>query len=139
MTQQEFDALKQRVAANDPNAMFAYAELMRTTDSAEYEKYLTLAAQLGQPQAAERVGDMLIERGDYENAAHNFKTGAKAGLMDCAAKLAAIKLSVNEPVALRELEELAESGVQSACIALASYHKSKGNRKEAAFWRSLVN
>lgn len=138
MTSQEMEALKKAVDNDDPNAMFVYSEIVRGTNPQEADKYVILAAQLGNPQACEKVGDMYLERGDYTRATHYFKIGAKAGLSDCSVKLAVLKMSWNETVALRELEELAEMGSKSACIALADYHKSNGNRKEAAFWRSLI-
>lgn len=138
MTSQELEALKKAVDNDDPNAMFVYSQIVRGTNPQEADKYILLAAQLGHPQASEKVGDAYLEKGDYEHASHYFKIGAKAGLSDCSVKLAVLKMSWNETTALRELEELAEMGVQSACVALANYHKANGNRKEAAFWRSLI-
>lgn len=132
------DELKRRVDADDPDAMYAYAQLIRETNRSEAEKYTILAAQLGNPNAAETMGDKYFDDGDLQNAKLCYKTGAKAGLMDCAVKLAIINMSVNEQASVRELEDLAEMGIKSACIALADYHKSNGNRKEAAFWRSLI-
>lgn len=138
MNEQELAELKRRVDANDPNAMYLYAELVRATDPREADKFTILAAQLGNPQAAEKIGDKYLADGDVETAAHYFKTGANAGISDCAVKLAVIDMANNETAAVRELENLAEMGVSSACVALASYYKSQGNRRESAFWRSLV-
>lgn len=134
----ELNALKARVDADDPAAMFVYAEGVRQFDAVEADKYIVLAAQLGNANAAEKLGDKFFESGDSERAADYYRTGAKGGLSDCAVKLAVINLNINEYAALRELEELAESGIKSACVALAAYHKSRGNRKEHAFWRSLA-
>lgn len=130
--------LKARVDADDPQAMYEYAELIRAEDPKEADKYIMLAAQLGDPNAAERLGDKYMDEGDTQNAKMCYKTGAKGGLSDCSVKLAVIGMSANEQAGVRELEELAEMGVKSACVALAEYHKSNGNRKEAAFWRSLI-
>lgn len=138
MTQQELLQLKQRVDADDPIAMFVYAQAIRATSPAEADKYIVLAAQLGNADASEIMGDKFHALGDLERARHYYKTGAKAGLMDCAVKLALINLDIDEHAAMRELEELAESGVKSACAALAAYYKSKGNRKEYNFWKSLA-
>lgn len=138
MNELDLEQLKARAEADDPVAMFAYAEAVRATDHAEAEKYTVLAAQLGNPYAAERLGDKYAEQGDGEHARDYFRMGAKAGLHDCAVKLAVLDLNINEYVALRELEELAESGVKSACSALAAYYKAKGNRKEYKFWQSLI-
>ena len=138
MTQHELQALKAKVDADDPAAMFLYAEAVRATNPAEYEKYIVLAAQLGEPHAAELLGDKYHELGDMERAMQFYKTGAKGGLLDCSVKLALVRLDFDEYAATRELEELAESGVKSACAALAAYYKSKGNRKEYNFWRSLL-
>lgn len=138
MTKQELQALKAKVDADDPAAMFTYAEAIRAADRAEYDKYIVLAAQLGEPHAAEALGDKYHEQGDMERAMQFYKTGAKGGVLDCAVKLALIRLDFDEYAATRELEELAESGVKSACAALAAYYKSKGNRKEYNFWRSLL-
>lgn len=138
MNETEIAALKARADADEPAALFAYSEYLRATDYAEADKYLTLAAQLGYPFAAEKLGDKYFDAQDFEHAAQYFKVGAKAGLSDCAVKLAVMKLGDNETAALRELEELAESGVKSACSALAAYYKSQGNRKEHVFWRSLA-
>lgn len=130
--------LKERVDADDPVAMYVYAQTVRATDPAEADKYFVLSAQLGNPEASEVMGDKYHELGDMERARHYYKTGAKGGLSDCAVKLALINIDVDEYAAMRELEELAESGVRSACVALAAYYKSKGNRKEYNFWRSLA-
>lgn len=138
MTPAEFENLKAAAEKDDPNAMYLYAEAVRQTQPDEAYKYTVLAAQLGNPNACEKVGDMYLDRGDYERASHYFKVGAKAGVGDCAVKLAIIKMSWNDSAALRELEELAELGSKAACVALANYHKSNGNRKQAAFWRSLI-
>ncbi len=123
---------------DDPIAMYVYAQAIRATDEAEANKYIVLAAQLGNPEASEVMGDKFHALGDMERARHYYKTGAKGGLMDCAVKLAIINLDEDEHTAMRELEELAESGVKSACAALAAYYKSKGNRKEYNFWKSLA-
>ncbi len=131
--------LKRRVEANDPAALYMYAELLRPTEPAEADKYITLSAQLGYPPAAEKLGNIYYEAGDYENAEHCYKIGAKAGILDCSVKLAMLKLTVSEHDSIRELEELAEVGVPSACLALADYYKRHGNRKQAAYWRSLLN
>ncbi|MDE6294007.1 MAG: hypothetical protein K2L88_05230 [Clostridiales bacterium] len=138
MTEQELAQLKERVDMDDPIAMFAYAQAIRATNEAEANKYIVLAAQLGNPDASEVMGDKFHALGDMERARHYYKTGAKGGLMDCAVKLAIINLDEDEHAAMRELEELAESGVKSACSALAAYYKSKGNRKEYNFWKSLA-
>ncbi len=138
MNETELSELKARVAANDPESMFAYAELIRPTDKKEADKYLLLSAQLGDPKACEKLGDIYMEAGDTDNALHYYRIGAKGGIMDCSVKVAVINLSANEHAALRELEELAESGVKSACSALAAYYKALGNRKQYNFWRSLV-
>lgn len=138
MTEQELKTLKMRADADDPNALFAYAEYIRSTKPDEADKYTVFAAQLGNPYAQERLGEIYFSKGDLENAAFYFKCGAKKGVLDCSVKLAVINLATNEVGALRELEELAESGVKSACSALATYYKAQGNRKEANFWRSLL-
>lgn len=138
MTEKEFAQLKERVDMDDPIAMYVYAQAIRATNEAEANKYIVLAAQLGNPDASEVMGDKFHALGDMERARHYYKTGAKGGLMDCAVKLAIINLDVDEHAAMRELEELAESGVKSACAALAAYYKSKGNRKEYNFWKSLA-
>ena len=61
-------------------------------------------------------------------------------MLDCAVKLLAIKLKepAEETAAVRELEELAVSGVTSAALALADYYSDNGNRKQAAYWRSTA-
>lgn len=138
MTEQELLQLKERVDKDDPVAMYVYAQSIRATDPAEADKYIVLAAQLGNPDASEMMGDKFHALGDMERARHYYKTGAKAGLSDCAVKLALINMDIDEYAAMRELEELAESGVKSACAALAAYYKSKGNRKEYNFWKSLT-
>ena len=138
MTDQELSQLKERVAKDDPIAMYVYAKYIRATNPAEADKYIVLAAQLGNPDASEVLGDKYHALGDMERARHYYKTGAKGGLMDCAVKIAIMNLDVDEYAAMRELEELAESGVKSACAALAAYYKSKGNRKEYNFWKSLA-
>ena len=138
MTEQELIQLKQRVDADDPIAMFAYAQAIRAADEAEADKYIVLAAQLGNPDACEIMGDRYQAQGDIERARFYYRTGAKAGLSDCAVKIAMLNLFTDELKALRELEELAESGVKSACTALASYYKAQGNRKQYNFWRSLA-
>lgn len=123
---------------DDPSAMYAYAEAVRPYNLKEADKYIVLAAQLGNPYAAERLGDKFQAQGDLERAAHNYRTGAKFGLTECAVKLAIIHLDSDENAAAHELEELAEGGIMSACAALAAYYKSKGNRKEYNFWKSLI-
>lgn len=139
MDEQELKRLKELVAADNPAAMFAYAEYMRASDPAEYERYILLAAHLGHPQAAELYADRCLERGDMENATHFYRTGAKAGMADCAVKLAVLRMTgEDDDASVHELEELAESGIKSACAALAAYYKSKGNRREANYWRSLI-
>ena len=138
MTEQELIQLKQRVDADDPKAMYAYALCVRQTDPTEWNKYIVLAAQLGNPDASEVMGDRFQEQGDFDRARFYYKTGARAGLLDCAVKLAMLNLYVDENKALRELEELAEGGVKSACTALASYYKANGNRKQYNYWRSLA-
>lgn len=138
MTEQELIQLKARVDKNDAQAMFIYAQAVRATDKQEADKYIVLAAQLGNPDASEIMGDKFQAQGDMDRARFYYKTGAKAGLSDCAVKLAMLNLYTDENKALRELEELAESGVKSACNALAEYYKAKGNRKQYNFWRSLA-
>ena len=138
MTEKELSQLKERVAKDDPIAMYVYSKYIRATNPAEADKYIVLAAQLGNPDASEVLGDKYHALGDMERARHYYKTGAKGGLMDCAVKIAIMNLDVDEYAAMRELEELAESGVKSACAALAAYYKSKGNRKEYNFWKSLA-
>ena len=138
MNENELEALKARVAADDPEAMYAYAEMVSGSDKAESEKYIRLAAQLGHPAACEKLGDKYMEAGNYDNAAHYYRIGAKAGRQDCSVKVALIHLSFDEVTAIKELEELAESGIKSACSALAAYYKALGNRKQYNFWNSLA-
>lgn len=138
MDSQELEELKARVDADDPEAMFTYAELVRATNPAEANKYTILAAQLGNPYACEMLGDKYMDAGDADSAYHYFRVAAKAGITDCAVKVAVMNLSINENAAIRELEELAESGVKSACTALAAYYKALGNRKQYNFWHSLI-
>lgn len=138
MTEKELEALKARVAADDPEAMFVYAEAIRRTNKAESDKYMRLAAQLAHPAACEKMGDMYMAANDNDNAAHYYRIGAKAGRPDCSVKVALIHLSIDEISAIKELEELAESGVKSACSALAAYYKALGNRKQYNFWNSLA-
>lgn len=133
----QLNELKTRIQNDDPVAMYVYAESVRNSDPNEAEKYFVLASQLGHPDASHRLGDIYASRGDTERAAHCYKYGAKHGLHDCATKLAVLKLDIDELAAMRELEELAESGVRSACAALAAYYKSRGNRKQYNFWHSL--
>ncbi len=135
----ELAELKRRVDENDPAALYMYAELLRPTAPDEADKYIMLSAQLGYPPAAEKLGNIYYEAGDYENAEHCYKIGSKAGIFECSVKLAVMKLPVCEQDAIRELEELAEVGVPSACAALADYYDKTGNRKQAAYWRSLQN
>lgn len=138
MTKPELEALKARVDADDPAAMYAYAEFIRASNPAESEKYIVLSAQLGNANAQERLGDKYHALGDLANAEFYYKTAARSGVLDCAVKLAVMNLSVNEFTALHELEDLARTGVKSACSALAAYYKAKGNRIESAFWHSLI-
>lgn len=138
MNDNELESLKARVAANDPEAMFVYAETVCQSDKAEFDKYIRLAAQLGHPAACEKLGDKYMEANDYDNASHYYRIGAKAGRLDCSVKVALIHLSFDEITAIKELEELAESGVKSACSALAAYYKALGNRKQYNFWNSLA-
>lgn len=132
------EELKARMNNDDPAALYEYSELVRETDPKESDKYAVLAAQLGFIPAFERVGDLYLENSDIEHAVHYFKAGAKAGIPDCSVKLAALKVDENEAEAVRELEELAQSGIRSACAALSEYYRSIGNRKQAAYWRSLL-
>ncbi len=138
MTAEELARLKARVDADEPNALMEYSKLLRPTDPKEADKYLLLAAQLGQAEAIENVGDMYLNLGKYSDAARCFKIGAKAGRLDCSVKLAVMRLPTEEHAAVRELEELAELNIRSACIALSEYYKAQGNRKQAAYWRSLL-
>lgn len=138
MTPADLEQLKIRVDADDPQALYDYANLLAPTNAQEADKYYELAAQLGQPQAAEYIGDKLLENGDYEHAMACFKIGAKAGLLDCSVKIAAMNIASDERASLHELEELAEIGIRSACVALAEYHKAQGNRKQYMYWHSLI-
>lgn len=138
MTEHELEILKARVDADDPEALFVYARYLAPIDMAESEKFYALAAQLGQPDAAEHEGDVFLDKGDVEHALANYRTGARAGILDCSVKIAALNLAVDERAAVRELEELAEMGVMSACKVLAEYHKEQGNRKQYAYWNSLL-
>lgn len=138
MNNSDLTELINRVNADDPDALFKYAELVRETNPTEAYKYTVLAAQLGNPYAMERVGDMYFDRGDYKEAEHYYKTGANAGILDCSVKLAVINMPNDEQRSLQTLEELAEAGIKSACSALADYYLSHGNKKEYAYWRSLI-
>ena len=139
MNEKEFAQLKVQADANNPDAMYSYAMYIRGTDAHEADKFILLAAHLGQPQAAELYADKCLGKGDYENATHFYRTGARGGNADCAVKLAVMRLSDDDHTATHELEELAESGVVSACSALAAYYKAKGNRKQYNYWHSLIN
>ncbi len=132
------EELKKRIQNDDPEALYEYSELIRETDPAESNKYAVFAAQLGFGPAFEHVGDRYLDNGDIENATKYYKAGAKAGILDCSVKVAALKIDDNEHEAVRELEELAQSGVRSACSALAEYYRSIGNRKQSAYWRSML-
>ncbi len=138
MTEQELMELRRRVDADDPAAMFEYAELIAGDDPQEADKFIVLSAQLGYPRAVDKMGDKYLALGDEESAAHCFKTGAKAGILDCSVKLAIMDLKLHEHTAVRELEDLAQIGIQSACAALADYYRERGNRKESAYWRSML-
>lgn len=138
MTDKELEQLLLRVERDDPAALYDYAVYLSETNADEALKYVLLSAQLGYPKAVDKKGDMYLEAGDKENAALCFKTGAKAGLLDCSVKLAVLRLDEYEHAAVRELEDLAELGVMSACAALAEYYHKHGNRKQAAYWRSLL-
>ncbi len=138
MTEQELENLRARAELDDPKAMFDYARAIMHTDPAKAEKYIELAAQLGNGAALEYMGDKHLAEGKYDVAALEFKAGAKAGILDCSVKLAIMSMEANETAAVRELEDLAELGVRSACIALAEYHKAAGNRKQYAYWHSLL-
>lgn len=131
--------LQKRVDADDPAALFEYAELVRETDQAEAYKFTVLSAQLGHPPAMERMGDDYLDDEDIATAAQYYKSGAKAGLINCNVKLAVLNLDVNERAAVLELEELAQMGVPSACTALADYYQARGNKKQSAYWRSVLN
>lgn len=138
MTSAELEALRLRAERDEPHAMYEYAQAVMPTDPATADKYIELAAQLGNGAALEYMGDKHLAAKDYDAAARAFKAGAKAGILDCTVKLAVMSMEINEAAAVRELEELAEIGVRSACIALAEYHKSNGNKKQYAYWRSLL-
>lgn len=130
--------LKRRVEADDPSALYEYSQLLRGSDPAEADKFVMLAAQLGEPHAAEQMGDRCLDVGDIAAAEQYFKLGAKAGILDCSVKLAVIELDRDEQAAVKELEDLAEIGIRSAADALAEYYRVNGNKKQAAYWRSLV-
>ncbi|MBD5132638.1 MAG: hypothetical protein HDT28_08660 [Clostridiales bacterium] len=138
MNQADLNKLIASVEANDPTAMFIYAEYLRPTDPAGADKYILLAAYLGQPQAQEAYGDKCHADGDYVTAARFYRRGARVGMLDCSVKLAAMELETNEEKAVRELEDLAENGVKSACAALSAYYRVKGKNKEAKYWESLI-
>ena len=121
--------LKRRVEADDPSALYEYSRLVRDSDPVEADKFVMLAAQ---------VGDVYLDRGDIPTAEQYFKLGAKAGILDCSVKLAVIELDRDEQAAVKELEDLAEIGIRSAADALAEYYRVNGNKKQAAYWRSLV-
>lgn len=135
-----------RVEADDPAALFEYSDLLTESDPTDEKnaenakKFLLLSAQLGYPPALERVGDMHAAAGNTDEAARCYKTCAKAGMLECAVKLLAIRLAdpAEETAAVRELEELAVSGVPKAALALADYYADGGNRKQAAYWRSVA-
>ena len=139
MDQNELAALKARVDADDPTAMFLYAEFLRPTEPETADKYILLAAYLGQPQAQEAYADKCYADGDFETAERFYRRGARVGLVNCSVKLATMELEVNETKAVRELEELAESGVKPACAALAAFYREKGKRKDARYWQSLID
>lgn len=138
MSDEQLELLKKAVAADNPEAMFAYSQYIRAADPAEADKYVLLAAHLGHPEAQERYADFCMAKGDYDNAAYFYGAGAKAGRHDCAVKRAVMRLSDENDSALHELEELAEGGVVSACSALAAYYKAKGNRRAANYWKSFI-
>lgn len=138
MTPEEIEKIKRAADADDPQALFAYSRILQETDPKEAYKYVILAAQLGNPYALEAVGDRYLAEGRYDDATRCFKMGARAGILDCSVKLAVIRLEYDESSALRELEDLAEIGIRSACAALAEYYKESGNRKQYAYWRSLI-
>ena len=138
MDSKELAELKAKADADDPAAMFAYADFVRTSNPAEADKYLVLAAMLGNPQANARLGDKYMDKNDHDSAYHYYRVAAKAGITDCAVKVAVMNLSIDENAAIRDLEELAESGVRSACTALAAYYKALGNRKQYNFWNSFI-
>lgn len=132
--------LKLRVEADEPAALFEYSNLIAETDPENAEKFLKLSAQLGYPQAIEAVGDLHLKLGDKEEAARCYKSCAKVGMLECAVKLLAIRLEnpAQETEAVRELEELAVSGVSEAALALSEYYSNQDNRKQAAYWRSVA-
>lgn len=134
----KLNELKRRVEADDPSALYEYSQLVRDSDPAEADKFVILAAQLGEPHAAEQVGDRYFDAGDIPAAEQYFRLGAKAGILDCSVKLAVIGLDRDEQAAVKELEDLAEIGIRSAADALAEYYRVNGNKKQAAYWRSLV-
>ncbi len=134
----KMDELMRRVEADDPAALWEYAVLLEEKDPAESFKYTILAAQLGVPQALQRAGDAYFDDDRYEEAAHYYRAGAKAGLIECSVKLAVINLSRNEQKSVNELEELAEMGITSACEALADYYREHGNKRLYAYWHSLA-
>ncbi len=138
MTEAEREQLMRGVEADDPTALYAYAKELSETAPDEADKFFELSAQLGNPQAAQYMGEKYLEAGNRDNAARCFKVGAKAGILDCSVRLAEIELDTDEQAAVRELEDLAEVGVGSACSALANYYKSRGKRKQYAYWRSRI-
>ncbi|MCH5162072.1 MAG: hypothetical protein J1G38_01105 [Clostridiales bacterium] len=138
MTAEELSLLKTRVESDEPDALYAYACHLESVGDDEAYKFFELAAQLGHAKAAEHLGNKLFDVGDLDRAATCYRIGAKAGLIECAVKLAALNLSGGEQAAIRELEDLAESGVELACAALAEYYKSQGNRKQYEYWNSLI-
>ena len=138
MTNEELENLRLRAERDEPQGMYEYAQAIMPTNPTSADMYMELAAQLGNPPALEYMGDKHLAEGRYESAAREFKAGAKAGLLDCSVKLAVMAMARNEAGAIKELEELAEAGVRSACVALAEYHKESGNKKQYAYWRSLL-
>ncbi len=131
--------LKERADADDPQALFDYAELVRDKDPDEAYKYTVLAAQLGNPPAMERVGDMYKSAGDLRTARRYYKTAAKSGRLDCSVKLAVMEIGgAHESAALHDLEDLAEIGVRSACAALADYYRAQGNLRQSIYWSTLA-
>lgn len=138
MTNDELENLRLSAERDEPQGMYDYARAIMPTNPAAAEMYMELAAQLGNAAALEYMGDKHLAEGKYEDAAREFKAGAKAGQLDCSVKLAVMYMAENETAAVKELEDLAEMGVRSACIALAEYYKDAGNRKQYAYWRSLL-
>lgn len=132
------DELMRRVEADDPEALWEYSRILEKEDTAESFKYTVLAAQLGYPLAIQRVGDAYFDEDNFEEAEHYYRAGAKAGILDCSVKLAVINIAYNEQKSILELEELAEMGITSACVALADYYRAHGNRKQYAYWHSLA-